>query len=137
MSKRDSMAKRMSTTFALPTSVIDFRGSWPVMPAGQGRPMSTYMPPQVVSGKNANALERIDSVDSVEAYKNGGSIFVEESEEDQVLGSTELYDKDGNLRLVPVCITLPPRVYALGTDSLHFRPQLPIPKVCVLLLCPL
>lgn len=70
------------------------------MPAGQARPLSTvFFPPQLADSKNG--LERIDSVDSIEAYKNGGVIV--EEQEDQVLGSTELYDKDGNLRLVPVC----------------------------------
>lgn len=73
------------------------------MPVGQARPMSAvFLPPQLADPKR-NALERIDSVDSIEAYKNGGVVQVEEQQEDQVLGSTELYDKDGNLRLVPVC----------------------------------
>lgn len=95
----DRASKRLSK-FQVPKSVIDFRGSWPVLPAGQSRPLSTvYLPPPMVDAKNR--LERIDSVDSIEAYKNGGVVV--EEKEDQVLGSTELYDKDGNLRLVPVC----------------------------------
>lgn len=62
---------------------------------------SVFLPPQLADPKK-NTLERIDSVDSIEAYKNGGVVQVEEQQQDQVLGSTELYDKDGNLRLVPV-----------------------------------
>lgn len=102
------------------------------MPVGQARPMSNvFLPPQVVDSKNR--LERIDSVDSIEAYKNGGVVQVEEQTE-QVLGSTELYDKDGNLRLVPVCVIPFPDVMFFFRVLIYFplrlRPRLPIPKVC-------
>lgn len=108
-SRIDRASKRISA-YAFPQSYVDFRGSWPVMPAGQtvtgGRPMSTYQPPPNLAD-NKNALERIESVDSVAEYKQGRSEFIEDEETDQVLGSTELYDKDGNLRLVPVRIRGP------------------------------
>lgn len=110
MENPNNRASRRLSSF-----VIDLnRGSWPVLPVGQVRPGSgMYLPPPTQALANArererNPLERIDSgdsSDSVEAYKKGGVVQVEEQQEDQVLGSTELYDKDGNLRLVPVCLT--------------------------------
>lgn len=82
-------------------------------------------------------LERIDSVDSIEAYKNGGVVQVEEQEEEeQVLGSTELYDKDGNLRLVPVCEFPPPPPFTHHSRADFLETPTPNPKG-LLVSCPL
>lgn len=46
-------------------------------------------------------LTRHDTIDSL---KDDSSIL--EGEEEQVLGSTEIFDKDGNIRLVPVSVPI-------------------------------
>lgn len=96
-----SVPKR-SSLLMFPQKIIDFRGSWPAFPVG--RPSSTiYLPQNAQYDKQP--LERIQSVDSVDALK-GSSARIEEEEVEQVVGSTELYDKNGNIRLIPVCSLL-------------------------------
>lgn len=136
METPNNRASRRLSSFQVPVRVIDLnRGSWPVLqlPVGQVRPGSgMYLPPTQALANDTwqkNPLERIDSgdsSDSVEPYKKGGVVQVEEQQEDQVLGSTELYDKDGNLRLVPVRLTCiyPPFVYPLTDEFTRLPPQI-------------
>lgn len=88
---------------------VDFRGSWPVAPGLAGRPSSVvFATHQYAQYKDdddfddGKSLTRYDTTDSL--VKDDAS-FVENKE--IVLGSTEIYDKNGNLRLIPVCSRRP------------------------------
>jgi hypothetical protein len=114
-----TMAKRNSQ-FLIPYTVVDFRDSWvPNRPL----PSQTYNPrvPSTIE-EDALSLRRQETLNSLKDEKDGG---------DQVLGSVEIYDKDGNLRLVPVRAALLPGtciVLRLMPNPV-IRPRHPIPEV--------
>ncbi|KAK1452395.1 major facilitator superfamily transporter [Colletotrichum cuscutae] len=88
-SRIDKYAKRSSQMF-IPFSVVDFRHSQALTPASPRYPMQTLQ-------EGGRGLARIDSIDTITAEKQEAAVH-----EEEVLGSTEIYDKDGNIRLVPV-----------------------------------
>lgn len=100
-----SQGKR-SSQYVIPASVVDFRNSWPVAPGLAVRPSSVAMPPpppQYFDYRDddyddGKSLRKYDTTDSI--LKDDASIA---EHKEVVLGSTELYDKNGNLRLIPVC----------------------------------
>lgn len=71
------------------------------------RPTSVAMPPQYTSYEydddyeDDRSLKKYDTTDTI--LKDNASVM---ENKEVVLGSTEIYDKDGNLRLIPVCINL-------------------------------
>ncbi|UQC79425.1 major facilitator superfamily transporter [Colletotrichum lupini] len=87
-SRIDKYAKRSSQMF-IPFSIVDFRHSQALTPASPRYPMQTLQ-------EGGRGLERIDSIDTITAEKQEAAVH-----EEEVLGSTEIYDKDGNIRLVP------------------------------------
>ncbi|KAJ4394047.1 hypothetical protein N0V93_003264 [Gnomoniopsis smithogilvyi] len=86
--------------------LVDFRNSWPVDPkTGQHYPPPDYFKN---SDKNNQSLEedggglsRYETVDSIDKYFPRVELTEIETNEDHVLGSTNLLDKDGNIRLIP------------------------------------
>lgn len=69
------------------------------------------MPPQYYEYREEDedddrSLRKYDTEDSI--LKDDASIM---EDKEVVLGSTEIYDKNGNLRLIPVC------VYRLSTST--------------------
>lgn len=84
----DTVAKRNSQ-FLIPYQVVDFRDSW--VPNRPQQAMHPRVPATIE--EDENALRRMET---------GNSLKDEKEQEDQVLGSVEIYDKDGNLRLIPV-----------------------------------
>lgn len=80
-------------TYLIPYSVVDFRDSWV---RDRVRPPSpSYSTASTRFGDEDSLLTRYDSGDTPKHRAD-----VEQPE--QVLGSTEIYDKHGNLRLIPV-----------------------------------
>lgn len=65
------------------------------------------MPPQYTSYEydddyeDDRSLKKYDTTDTI--LKDNASVM---ENKEVVLGSTEIYDKNGNLRLIPVCISL-------------------------------
>ncbi|KAF3802145.1 hypothetical protein GCG54_00012391 [Colletotrichum gloeosporioides] len=89
-SRIDKYAKRSSQMF-IPYSVVDFRHSQAPAPRSPAYPSRTLQ-------DDERGLTRIDSIDTITAEKQEAAAAVHEEE---VLGSTEIYDKDGNIRFVP------------------------------------
>ncbi|KAF4480904.1 putative MFS-type transporter [Colletotrichum fructicola Nara gc5] len=89
-SRIDKYAKRSSQMF-IPYSVVDFRHSQAPAPGSPAYPSRTLQ-------DDERGLTRIDSIDTITAEKQEAAAAVHEEE---VLGSTEIYDKDGNIRFVP------------------------------------
>ncbi|KAK1622842.1 major facilitator superfamily transporter [Colletotrichum phormii] len=87
-SRIDKYAKR-SSQMLIPFSVVDFRHSQALTPASPRYPMQALQ-------EGGRGLARIDSIDTITAEKQEAAVH-----EEEVLGSTEIYDKDGNIRLVP------------------------------------
>ncbi|KAH9906968.1 major facilitator superfamily transporter [Xylariomycetidae sp. FL2044] len=84
------MAQRSSRLF-IPYSVVDFRDSWVGDRAGP--PPSAHL--RQVEDDEA-LLMKYETTNSLKDDPSS------EKDEDIVLGSTEIYDKDGNIRLIPV-----------------------------------
>ncbi|KAL1847510.1 hypothetical protein Daus18300_013932 [Diaporthe australafricana] len=99
MANRNSlvaMAKRNSA-YLVPMNVIDPRASWTGQHGQPGQP-----PDPSYTSSNMRRIEE-DELSLTRAETNDtlkDDLKVEEKE-DVVLGSTEIFDKDGNLRLVP------------------------------------
>lgn len=112
--------RKRASQYVIPASVLDFRNSWPVVPGLAARPTSVAMPPQYTSYEYDDdddddaSLKKYDTTDTM--FKDGASV----QEKEVVLGSTEIYDKDGNLRLIPVC-NYPTSPWALRGHSLLMR----------------
>lgn len=99
-----------SPRFQTPHSAVDSGDS---ILAGSNRPASTDYPsqgprlvpeqrPQGQAGEyDEKHLPRYDTTEKLKG-DNATIVSVSSEEEEQVLGSTELFDKDGNIRLVPV-----------------------------------
>lgn len=99
---------KRSSQYVIPASVVDFRNSWPVAPGLAVRPSSVAMPPPPQyydygddEYDDDRSLKKYDTTDSI--LKDDASIS---EKKEVVLGSTEIYDKNGNLRLIPVRINL-------------------------------
>lgn len=100
---------KRTSRYVIPRSVVDPRGSILAYPDS---PSSTVYPftggrqaPQAPQSRfeedDEKPLTRYDTIDEL---KDNASIV--EGEEEQVLGSTEIFDKDGNIRLVPVSVSI-------------------------------
>jgi hypothetical protein len=99
MANRNSfvaMAKRNSA-FLVPMNTIDPRASWVAPHVELGQTPTPPNPPSNIRRieEDEESLTRTETNDTL---KDGIKI---EEKEDIVLGSTEIYDKDGNIRLVP------------------------------------
>lgn len=57
-------------------------------------------------------MSRYETVDSIDKDYPRVELAEVETNEDHVLGSTNLLDKDGNLRLIPVCPDIIPKTSA-------------------------
>lgn len=102
---QSTVPNKRSSRYLIPRSVVDPRGSILAYPDS---PSSTVYPfhgsrqgPQPSQSRfeddDEKPLTRYDTIDDL---KDNASIL--SGEEEQVLGSTEIFDKDGNIRLVPV-----------------------------------
>lgn len=90
-----AMAKRNSA-YLVPMNIIDPRASWAGQHGHPGQPPASY------PSNNIRRIEE-DELSLTRAETNDtlkDDVKIEEKE-DIVLGSTEIYDKDGNIRLVP------------------------------------
>lgn len=100
-----TVQNKRTSRYVIPRSVVDPRGSilaYPDSPSSTVYPFpggrQAPRPSQSrVEEDDEKPLTRHDTIDSL---KDNASIL--EGEEEQVLGSTEIFDKDGNIRLVPV-----------------------------------
>lgn len=92
-----AMAKRNSA-YLVPMNIIDPRASWTGQPGQPGQP-----PDPSYQSSNIRRIEEDElSLTRAETHDTlKDNLKVEEKEEDIVLGSTEIFDKDGNIRLVP------------------------------------
>lgn len=105
MADPSSTNAKRSSRFLIPRSVVDPRGS---ILAYAERPASTLYPfqaPQPASQSSQfdddeNPLTKYDTIDELKG--DNASVLSGNDEEEQVLGSTEIFDQDGNIRLVPV-----------------------------------
>ncbi|KXH67483.1 major facilitator superfamily transporter [Colletotrichum salicis] len=114
-SRIDKYAKRSSQMF-IPFSVVDFRHSKALTPASPRYPMQALQ-------EGGRGLARIDSIDTIMAEKQEAAVH-----EEEVLGSTEIYDKDGNIRLVPVSRALPVDPKSLPRLTVALKTPTPDPK---------
>lgn len=90
-----AMAKRNSA-YLVPMNIIDPRASWAGQHAQPGQPPASYPSNNIRRiEEDELSLTRADTNDTLK-----GDVKIEEKE-DVVLGSTEIYDKYGNIRLVP------------------------------------
>lgn len=106
-SQRMSKALKRNSRFYVPYDVVDFRNSWPVdQRTGQHYPPPGFFNPDQkapIAEDDEQPLTRYETADSL--YKENAKVQVDEVGEggETVLGSTDIFDKDGNLRLIPVC----------------------------------
>ncbi|KAH8891948.1 major facilitator superfamily transporter [Thozetella sp. PMI_491] len=84
------MAKRNSQ-YLIPYSIVDFRDSWV---GDRVRPPPLSYPERIREEEDEAPLTRYESASTLKDE-------VEIEKEAQVLGSTEIYDKDGNIRFIP------------------------------------
>lgn len=87
--------------------LVDFRNSWPVDP----RTGQHYPPPDYFNNpgkgdqkleEDGGSLSRYETADSIDKDYPRVELSEVETNEEHVLGSTSLLDKDGNIRLIPV-----------------------------------
>lgn len=99
MEKRNSlvaMAKRNSA-YLVPMNVIDPRASWTGQHGQPGQPPAPSYPSSSMRRIEEDELS-LTRAETTDTLKDDLKI---EEKEDIVLGSTEIYDKYGNIRLVP------------------------------------
>lgn len=106
MADPSSTNSKRSSRFLIPRSVVDPRGS---ILAYSDRPASTVYPfqgppvaplPSQFEEDDEKPLTRYDTIDELKG--DNSSVFSGNDDEEQVLGSTEIFDQNGNIRLVPV-----------------------------------
>lgn len=92
-----AMAKRNSA-YLVPMNIIDPRASWTGYHGQPGQPPAPSHQPSNIRPieEDELSLTRADTNDTL--GKDGAKV---EETEDIVLGSTDIFDKDGNIRLVP------------------------------------
>lgn len=99
----------------MPTKLdlVDFRNSWPVDP----RTGKHYPPPDYFNKfdkgnpnleEDGGSLRQYETADSIDKDYPRVELAEVETNEEHVLGSTSLLDKDGNIRLIPVRQALVP-----------------------------
>lgn len=106
-SSTNPTGNKRSSRYLIPRSVVDPRGS---ILAYSERPQSTVFPfqgPRVAPPPSSGRFEEDDEkpltrYDTIDDLKGDTASISSNEEEDVVLGSTEMFDKDGNIRLVPV-----------------------------------
>lgn len=91
-------------------NIVDFRNSWPVDPnTGQHYPPPDYFKNSHKGNRSieedGGELSRYETVNSIDKDYPSVELAEVETNEDHVLGSTNLLDKDGNIRLIPVSHT--------------------------------
>lgn len=99
-----AVSNKRTSRYLIPRSVVDPRGSilaYPDSPTSIVYPFQSRQGPQPSQSRfeddDEKPLTRYDTVDDL---KDNASIL--SGDDELVLGSTELFDKDGNIRLVPV-----------------------------------
>lgn len=99
MENRNSLMARAkrNSAYLVPMNIIDPRASWACHHPQLGQPPAPSYPPSNVRyvEEDELSLTRAETNDTLKH-----DIKIEEAE-DVVLGSTEIFDKDGNIRLVP------------------------------------
>lgn len=84
--------------------LVDFRNSWPVDPrTGQHYPPPDYFKKgDQKLDDDGGSLSRYETADTIDKDYPRVELSEVETNEEHVLGSTSLLDKDGNIRLIPV-----------------------------------
>lgn len=91
-----AMAKRNSA-YLVPMNIIDPRASWAAQHGQPGQPPAASYPSSNIRRVEEDELS-LTRAETNDTLKNDLKV---EEKEDVVLGSTEIYDKYGNIRLVP------------------------------------
>lgn len=104
MSNEPNMTSNRFSRFTIPRTVIDPRGSLIAFPHNASSTVYPFRGPQPSPEKrqfdeydDEKPLTRYDTLDDIKG--DGG-----QEEEAEVLGSTQMFDVDGNLILVPVSV---------------------------------
>lgn len=84
--------------------LVDFRNSWPVDPrTGQHYPPPDYFKKgDQKLDDDGGSFCRYETADTIDKDYPRVELSEVETNEEHVLGSTSLLDKDGNVRLIPV-----------------------------------
>lgn len=102
--RSSTVPSKRSSRYLIPRSVVDPRGSilaYPTSPTSIVYPFEGRSAPKKSQSRfeedDEKPLTRYDTIDDL---KDNASIL--SGDDEQVLGSTEVFDQDGNIRLVPV-----------------------------------
>ncbi|KAJ4390954.1 hypothetical protein N0V93_004553 [Gnomoniopsis smithogilvyi] len=98
-----TVPSKRTSRYLIPRSVVDPRGSilaYPDSPTSIVYPFQGRQGPQASQSRFEDDDEKpLTRYDTIDELKDNASIL--SGDDEQVLGSTEIFDKDGNIRLVP------------------------------------